>query len=146
MTSRNWSQCHRWNLTKLCYEIQGKFQRLWFCHIELWNWMCLIHNTKCGSFLISAFWHKFQNTCGNYGATSLGRKHLATHVPWCGSITIFSTFLAIWNLSFPSMYFFSLSSKYYVFETWLAYVTRSKVVVSISFIFIKEMMECAMKQ
>ncbi len=47
---------------------------------------------------------------------------------------------------FPSTYFLSLSSKYYDFETWLAFAIKPRVVASISFIFIKKMIVWVVKQ
>jgi hypothetical protein len=39
-----------------------------------------------------------------------------------------------------------LNSKYYAFETWLAFVIKPRVVASISFIFIKKMIVWVVKQ
>jgi hypothetical protein len=39
-----------------------------------------------------------------------------------------------------------LNSKYYIFETWLFSIVRPRVVASISFIFIREMMVWVAKQ
>ncbi len=35
------------------HKVQGKFQHLYFFHIELWNWMYLICNIKCSCSRIS---------------------------------------------------------------------------------------------
>ncbi len=75
----------------------------------------------------------------------LSRVWINIWLPWNGLSTISNTFLAIW-IYFLNKWFSSLNSKYYIFETWLLSIVRPRVVASISFIFIREMMVWVAKQ